>query len=512
MMNQLFCILIFLVNTAHEPVAGFNSYWLTDPARTYRTAFDNGKTYGHQKSARPVLVNIWYPAKLGGTAMTHQQYLEITPDDALLKPLAKVLVDYNRNVICQELLGIELKQASEAQKQVLDKVLQRQTGCFRQAPPAARKFPLVIYHSGAGSSFEDNAQQCEELARQGYVVMGSAFQRADGSSFNVDPENAGRDFEFLLRHAASLDMVDMKHVGLIGHSAGAHASLIYAARAGVTVDAIVSLDTTQDYVTMADPRWNLLVDALTRGQKQFKTPVLFAAGPTALFELADSLDQSERVYLTIPGLDHNDYISQGVWAATIVSEQDRGNANKREKAAEVRKQNRELQHIVELYLAAKLKGDEQAWMQLQALQQNLPGKQASVEIMPAGCKTCRVATTSLTPRMLFLILREKGITKTVERLQQADKKDVFLNNPYMAFNLLYYLSYHQQPEAAQQLFEAFLERGVDCRSALVAQAEMCASLKRHPAFVENCVRLGQIIGGNDKKVDEMVRKYSNKNK
>jgi len=300
MMNQFFCILMFLANTTHEPVVGFKSYWLTDPARTYRTAFDNGTTYGNQKSARPVLVNLWYPAKPGGTAMTHHQYLEITPDDALLKPLAKALVDYNRNVICQELLGVELKQASEAQKQSLDKVMQRQTGCFRNAPLATGKFPLVIYHSGAGSSFEDNAMHCEELARQGYVVMGSAFQLADGSSFNVDPENAGRDFEFLFRHAASLDMVDMKHVGLIGHSAGAHASLIYAARAGVAVDAIVSLDTTQDYVTLADPRWYLLVDALTKGQKQFKAPVLFAAGPTALFDLADTLDQSERVYLTMP--------------------------------------------------------------------------------------------------------------------------------------------------------------------------------------------------------------------
>ena len=41
---------------------GFRSSWVFDEGRTYCTAFDGGKTYGNEKSPRPVLVLQWYPA------------------------------------------------------------------------------------------------------------------------------------------------------------------------------------------------------------------------------------------------------------------------------------------------------------------------------------------------------------------------------------------------------------------------------------------------------------------
>jgi len=41
---------------------GFRSTWALDEGRTYRTAFDDGQTYGAEKAPRPVLVLLWYPA------------------------------------------------------------------------------------------------------------------------------------------------------------------------------------------------------------------------------------------------------------------------------------------------------------------------------------------------------------------------------------------------------------------------------------------------------------------
>src|SRR5262249_30219062 len=54
----------------------------------------------------------------------------------------------------------------------------------RRAGPES--FPLVIYHAGAGSSFEDNSVLCEFLASHGFVVLGSAFPERSGKSFNTD--------------------------------------------------------------------------------------------------------------------------------------------------------------------------------------------------------------------------------------------------------------------------------------------------------------------------------------
>ena len=54
----------------------------------------------------------------------------------------------------------------------------------RQA--ARRKGPVVVYHCGAQSSYEDNSVLCEFLASHGYVVIDGAFQQASGATFNID--------------------------------------------------------------------------------------------------------------------------------------------------------------------------------------------------------------------------------------------------------------------------------------------------------------------------------------
>ena len=86
---------------------------------------------------------------------------------------------------------------------------------MRAATPSAGPFPLVVYHAGAGSSFEDNAWLCEELARHGFVVVGSAFSKADGSTFGIDARTgSARDMAFLVARARELPFVDWTRVGL----------------------------------------------------------------------------------------------------------------------------------------------------------------------------------------------------------------------------------------------------------------------------------------------------------
>ena len=126
-------------------------------------------------------------------------------------------------------------------------------------------FPLVVYHSGAGSSFEDNAVLCEFLASHGYVIVGSVFQDQNGRSFNIDVVRASsRDMAFLIAYARQLPFVHRDHAGLVGHSAGAQAALIFRSLARSPVDAVVSLDTTQDYFSLATPGWEYMTNAYSR--------------------------------------------------------------------------------------------------------------------------------------------------------------------------------------------------------------------------------------------------------
>ena len=63
--------------------------------------------YADAKAPRPILVNIWYPAKLAdrATPMLHRDYLAIGSDDPQLSRFAAKLVDYERDVVCKEMMG-----------------------------------------------------------------------------------------------------------------------------------------------------------------------------------------------------------------------------------------------------------------------------------------------------------------------------------------------------------------------------------------------------------------------
>ena len=167
----------------HGPHAvGFESHWDFDTSRAY--------SYGGIETARPVLVNVWYPALASDApAMPHGDYFEIISTDPRLAEFSRALVDYERGVLREYVVG-------DISDEELDAFLTTPTAARRGAAPAAGRFPVVQYHGGFGSSFEDNSVLCEYLASWGYVVIGSAYPRGDGTSFNIDANDASfRDLD-----------------------------------------------------------------------------------------------------------------------------------------------------------------------------------------------------------------------------------------------------------------------------------------------------------------------------
>jgi pimeloyl-ACP methyl ester carboxylesterase len=459
---------------------GFKTSWQLDYSRRYNMTFDDKTTYAPGKAPRPILVNVWYPARKAGDAkrMPHRGYLEIQSADPLLARFSTKLVEYDRRIIAKEVMARPAKELTDREKRLLDQFLDTPTACVRNAPHADGKFAVVIYHAGYGSSFEDNSVLCEFLASHGFIVLGSAFQEPRGSSFNVDGgRTSGRDMAFLIAHARQLPGADWNHVGVIGHSGGAHATLTFAAQINAPVDAVVSLDTTQDYHGLKAPGWEEMIAAV-KDSKNFTCPVSMVAGPYAFFELADTLQKARRYYLTIKDMDHDDYISQGgirrerLYQLHTDDPKQNAEARAREKSAleRARAGYQALCLYILRFLEAELKGDAagKGFLAKQYRDTQLGGDRPHVEYMPVGRTGPdpykEDSALPPTPRQLRPFLREHGVNKTIALFKRFRKEAPSspIYYPNFELNLVSDFLHQGNTRDAIAFHEYFRESGLDC--------------------------------------------------
>jgi hypothetical protein len=135
---------------------GFCSKWQRDFSRRYHIVYDDRTSYATGTAPRPILVNTWYPPKVEprSTPMRHRDYLAIGSDDPQLARFAAHLVEYERVTACKELMGKPPGERSEGERQALDRFWNMPIACHREAPPPECRLPLVVYHTGAQSSYE----------------------------------------------------------------------------------------------------------------------------------------------------------------------------------------------------------------------------------------------------------------------------------------------------------------------------------------------------------------------
>jgi hypothetical protein len=470
---------------------GFSSLWQLDYSRRYNMTFDDKTAYAPGKAPRPILINLWYPAlKATGTkTMPHRDYLNIESSDPQLAKFATKLVEYDRAVLAKELLDKSTKELTDREKLLLNQFLDTPTFCVRNAKAAEGEFPLVIYHAGHGSSFEDNSVLCEFMASHGYVVIGSAFQEPTGSSFNVDgKQTSAGDMQFLSAYAHTLSNVDWNHIGVVGHSGGAHAALTFRAQSGCLADAVVSLDTTQDYYGMPDPRWESLTTTVDRNRKNMTGPLLMVANPHAFFQLADSLSSARRYYLTIRDLDHNDFISQGGIGTALryqlrfpdsargrADALDSGEAKDKASLDAVKTAYESLCVYILRFLDAALKDDAaaKAFLERQYRDTKLDGVAPHVVYVAEGCTGPEPYTEGNsqppTPRQVRSFLREHGSAKTIAVFQrfrqEAPTYPIF--HPVFGLALVGELLDQGKTQDAIAFHNYYRESGVDCAKMLL---------------------------------------------
>src|SRR5262245_53644435 len=101
---------------------GFRSVWQLDYGRRYNMVFDDKTSYASGKAPRPILVNIWYPAEKPDDLqpMRHRDYLAIQTGDLRVSKFAAKLVEYERTIVCKEVMGKPVAAMTDRERRLLD--------------------------------------------------------------------------------------------------------------------------------------------------------------------------------------------------------------------------------------------------------------------------------------------------------------------------------------------------------------------------------------------------------
>ena len=289
---------------------GFKTIIDFDYSRTYNLNYPND-TSSQKHDPRPIIINIWYPAKTNPNdkPILYGDYIKVQTQDDRLKTFLSRIEDYNEKN--SSLYMFYADSLNKEQKEKFTKHLQQPINVFRNATPINEKFPLVIYHAGLGGTLNDNTILYEYLASHGFVVLSGAFQANNYKTVNLswDLERSTKDIDFMLNAIKNLPFINFSKIAAIGQSYGAQAVLGYKTENYSPVSCLISLDNTFDYSIDANPEgFERLTEKLYKKIENMNVPSLVFAGPTASFKVMDSLKYSNRVYATIK-LGHNEYTS-----------------------------------------------------------------------------------------------------------------------------------------------------------------------------------------------------------
>ncbi len=210
----------------------------TDSSRIFAAPIDDisGETNQGDRS-RPLLTLIWYPAASSSQPLNYGDYLDLAGREDRFgrnKQSANQVAEQR----LKELLPPDMPPDDLA-------AIKRQPMlATRDAQELAQRFPLVVYAPSFSASAFENADLCEYLASNGYVVVATASMSARSRWMTQDLEGAeaqARDIRFLVGWGQRLSNVDPTNIVVAGYSWGGVANFFAAAR-DVRTTALVALD------------------------------------------------------------------------------------------------------------------------------------------------------------------------------------------------------------------------------------------------------------------------------
>jgi hypothetical protein len=311
---------------------GFKSICVFDTTRKYDLSCGDTLIAAKTKElGRPILMNIWYPATKSNTSPLKIKDFFDFPTSESTKIFFKNLNDFqykNSKVYAVEqnmtkkdfpLEGdTSLAERNRKRNLIFETYINSPTLSFRNALPIEGDFPIIIYHQGLGGTMDENFILLEYLASNGYIVITSAFQVAEGSNYDEgwytgvgDYEATFSDFTFIINYCKNNNISKSNQIFLSGHSYGANCAITYIGEGNQNVVGLIPLDSDYGYVlnNFFPQKYNPFVNPK---MKYYDGMPMFCAGRSeAHYRMLDSLTNSKRYFLTISEMTHNDFTSQG---------------------------------------------------------------------------------------------------------------------------------------------------------------------------------------------------------
>ena len=248
-----------------------------DRSRPYPASPNSKSSVGDD--ARPVQTLIWYPSlRSTGKPMTVGDYTR----------LADTEIHFETPHPERNRWRSPLKASSEIP-----------LWAVRDAKTAPGHFPILIYAPSDSSVSWENADLCEYLASQGYVILASPSMGVSTRDMtdNLDGINAqARDISFLITYAETLPDTDLSEVAVVSWSWGGGSSLFAAAR-DPRIGALVSMDGSMRY----DPGFVKMAGDIH--PERMNIPLLFFTAENANFlEDVDKYDDRPPAAIAGPNV------------------------------------------------------------------------------------------------------------------------------------------------------------------------------------------------------------------
>jgi pimeloyl-ACP methyl ester carboxylesterase len=332
-------IFVLILNTVISVNQGFSqlniNYWKTmemgphlvgiqkmiylDTSREYDYTFgDTTMSIQNQPKGRPLLINIFYPAKSTnkGREVTIEDLWKFEGDESFqhfLEKFESYEIDMAKMFAIHENLKLnDYKQKNSNHDSLINKLFVSYSTSTIYANKGLEisnnQLPIVIYHQGLGGTLDENLMLLEFLASHGFLVITSSF-----STWHPgvgDTEASIQDIDFIIEKIVPRLSAN-ETVYLMGHSFGANTIFNYPAIGKKKVTGIVPLDSDYGYAFT----YYMTKDKQPDLEKQtnYESLPIFAVGRSeAHFRMIDLLDKSQRYFLKINGFQHNDFCSQTI--------------------------------------------------------------------------------------------------------------------------------------------------------------------------------------------------------
>ena len=343
---------------------GFRAIYRMDLARTWRVTRPYDKPFAPDPKGRPIRISVWYPAQLNGNSrpMHYEDYIR-TGKEKEFADLDKILEQRDRLIA-----GLSVPPARLAD------LMATRMNAFQDAPPAAGRYPLVLYFGGLNDTSTINLFVLAEfLASHGYVVatiplLGPTNEQPPQTRTPADLERTISDLEFAWSILRKETDVDESKLAVTGQSLGGIEAVLFAMR-NANVSAAVGLDATYGFAGAT----KVLTDFYGYAPQKMRAALLDLRKAAGIQETVidmsavSALHYSDRTFITVQMMHHSDFTSFAMVAQEFHLGNSPGYIDKFGWNRETGEQGYQVTCAIVLdFLDGKLKGDLSSAQRLKA--------------------------------------------------------------------------------------------------------------------------------------------------